>query len=208
MSGTMKRSDTLNAGRRPAAFVAGLAALALAGCASATGVAGGCPPAQPGDVATVGDNFQYKLASGDQLRVTVFGEESLSGEFSVDGQGAVSLPLVGEIDAQGLTVRQFQRALETKLKDGYLLEPRVSAEVMNYRPFYIYGEVNNAGNYPYVEGLTVQNAIAMAGDFTYRANRRQICMKSTDTTVEREVELTPNLLVRPGDTIRVRERIL
>ncbi|MBI1340913.1 polysaccharide export protein [bacterium] len=204
----MKRSDTLNAGRRPAAFVAGLAALALAGCASATGVAGGCPPAQPGDVATVGDNFQYKLASGDQLRVTVFGEESLSGEFSVDGQGAVSLPLVGEIDAQGLTVRQFQRALETKLKDGYLLEPRVSAEVMNYRPFYIYGEVNNAGNYPYVEGLTVQNAIAMAGDFTYRANRRQICMKSTDTTVEREVELTPNLLVRPGDTIRVRERIL
>lgn len=195
--------------RTTASLIAAAAlSLALAACGTTTGVSGSCAPSGSAEAAPVQGNFEYQLASGDQLKITVFGEPDLSGEFSVDGQGMVSMPLVGEVSAKGLTVRQFQRAVEAKLKDGYLLEPRVAAEVLNYRPFYIYGEVNKAGNYPYVEGLTVQNAIAMAGDFTYRANRQRLCMKSSDSTVEREVLLTPNLVVRPGDTIRVRERIL
>ena len=114
--------------------------------------------------------------------------------------------LIGEVRAQGQTIPEFQRAIETELQKGYLKDPRVSVEVLNYRPFYILGEVENPGEYPYTPGLTVMNAIASAGDFTYRADKRKILIKSVDSAIEREVELTLSTPVRPGDTIRIRER--
>lgn len=148
----------------------------------------------------------YRLGSGDQLRVIVFGEEDLSGEFFVDGAGQVSLPLVGEVPAAGKTLAEFRAELEARLADGYLNDPRVSAEVLNYRPFYILGEVEEAGEYPYTDGLTVMNAVARAGGFTYRANTRVVFIRRADTNAEQEVPLTSTLRVMPGDTIRIAER--
>ena len=148
----------------------------------------------------------YRLGSGDQLRIIVFGEEDLSGEFFVDGSGTVSMPLIGEVEAAGRTLQEFRADLEARLRDGYLTDPRVSAEVLNYRPFYILGEVEESGEYPYTDGLTVMNAVARAGGFTYRANTRVVYIQRADSDREVEVPLTASLRVMPGDTIRIAER--
>ena len=148
----------------------------------------------------------YQLGSGDQLRVIVFGEENLSGEFLVDGGGTVSMPLIGELEAAGKTVQQFRVELEQRLSNGYLTNPRVSAEVLNYRPFYILGEVEESGEYPFSDGLTVMNAVARAGGFTYRANTRVVFIQRAGTSSEVETPLSPLLRVMPGDTIRIGER--
>lgn len=149
---------------------------------------------------------EYRLGSGDRVRVTVFGEEALSGTFVVDGAGAASLPLIGEVRAGGLTVAEFRDAVTAALRDGYLHEPRVSAEVVNHRPFYILGEVNRPGEYPYAAGLTVMNAAATAGGFTYRANTRRVFIKHADDTAEQAHPLTGSTPVAPGDTLRIGER--
>ena len=151
-------------------------------------------------------SFDYHLGSGDKLRIIVFGEDSLSGEFLVSGNGKVSLPLIGEIDALGRTIPELQTAIETKLADGYLKQPRVSAEVLNYRPFYILGEVIKPGEYPFTNGLTVLNAVATASGFTYRADKRKVFIKRAATDMEKVQELTPATPVEPGDTIRIGER--
>ena len=148
----------------------------------------------------------YRLGAGDQVRIIVFGEEDLSGEFFVDGSGMVSLPLIGEAPAAGKTLAEFRTELEARLSDGYLNDPRVSAEVLNYRPFYILGEVEESGEYPYTDGLTVMNAVARAGGFTYRANTRVVFIKRANTEAEVEVPLTAIVRVMPGDTIRIAER--
>ena len=179
----------------------------LTGCATST--ASAPTPAAPSATATVTEPSlapAYVLGAGDQLRIIVFGEENLSGEFFVDGAGMVSLPLVGEVAASGKTVAQFRTELETRLSDGYLNDPRVSAEVLNYRPFYILGEVEESGEYPYTDGLTVMNAVARAGGFTYRANTRVVFIKRADTDAEIEVPLSATVRVMPGDTIRIAER--
>ena len=117
----------------------------------------------------------YRLGPGDQVRLTVFRHEDLSGEFEVDGEGFLAMPLVGEILGAGLTARQLESEIETRLKDGgYLVNPQVSIEVLNYRPFYIIGEVNNPGSYQYVNGMNVINAVALAGGFSYRADQDDI----------------------------------
>lgn len=174
----------------------------LSACASA-------PPVVD-SVAGASESFQvldeYKLGSGDKIRVIVYGEPDLSGEFVVDGSGTISMPLVGEIEAAGQTIRTFQRALETSLLDGYLTDPRVSAEVLNFRPFYILGEIEEAGEYPYIIGLTVLNAIATAGGFTYRANKRQVFIKHAGASDEQAYDLEASTPVRPGDTLRIPER--
>jgi len=152
---------------------------------------------------TVGD---YQLGAGDKIRVIVFGEDSLSGEFFVAGTGRVSLPLIGEIRAAGLTISQLQQAITAALRDGYLKDPRVSVDVLNYRPFYILGEVEKPGEYPYTNDLTVLNAVATAGGFTYRANKRDVYIRSADQKRERKLELDATTKVMPGDTIRIGER--
>ena len=149
---------------------------------------------------------EYRLGSGDKIRVITFGEESLTGEFFIGGSGNVSLPLIGEVSAIGLSVSEFQGAVEAKLKEGYLKEPRVSVEVLNYRPFYILGEVEKPGTYPYTNGLTVLNAVATAEGFTYRANMRRVFIKRAEGEKEEEFPLTQETVVEPGDTIRIAER--
>jgi polysaccharide export outer membrane protein len=148
----------------------------------------------------------YRLGSGDKVRVITFGEESLTGEFFVSASGKISIPLVGEVQAGGLTALEFQREIETTLKNGYLREPRVSVEVLNYRPFYILGEVKKPGEYPYTNGLTVLNAVATAEGFTYRANTKKVFIRHANTKVEQEAALQATTIVAPGDTIRIVER--
>lgn len=149
---------------------------------------------------------EYRLGPADQMRVTVFGHDDLSNQYTVASNGTISFPLIGDINAAGLTVAEFQRLTEERLSEGFLKSPRVTAEIMTFRPFYILGEVSRAGEYPYTNRLTVLNAIATAGGFSHRANRKIVAIKGFDDTEERRVELTPNTFVQPGDTIRVLER--
>ena len=159
--------------------------------------------AQEGEIRSIP---AYRLGSGDKVRVITFGEESLSGEFFVGSTGKVSLPLIGEVKAAGLTLPEFQGEFENALKNGYLKEPRVSVEVLNYRPFYILGEVEKPGTYPYTNGLTVMNAVATAEGFTYRANQKRVFIKREGETDEKEYPLVGDVPVAPGDTIRIAER--
>jgi polysaccharide export outer membrane protein len=148
----------------------------------------------------------YTLGTGDQLRVIVFGETDLSGQFTVDDGGHVRLPLIGQVDAAGRTLHQFEGDVAAKLSQGYLKNPRVSVEVTNYRPFFIIGEVNKPGEYPYATGMNVLNAVALAGGFTYRAREGEVYIKHTGSNEEEEVDVDAGGKVQPGDIIRVRER--
>ncbi len=178
--------------------------LVLAGCAAAPALA---PVAQSGDVAgPVRIVPEYRLGPADKIRVNVFGEEALTGEFTVGNSGKVSLPLIGEVQAEGLTIAQLQEAIAQALRQGYINEPRVNAEVLNYRPFYILGEVNKPGEYPYTANLTVLNAVATAEGFTYRADTRRVYIRRADSAGEQVYPLTTNTQVAPGDTIRIGER--
>ena len=148
----------------------------------------------------------YRLDTGGQLRVTVFGQADLSGDFTVDGNGAISMPLLPPIVARGLTTEEFEGVVAAELGRRLLRNPNVSAQVMQFRPFFILGEVQNAGQYPYVNGMTVQSAAAIAGGYTYRANENRI--RITRNLGDRIVEINVDskALVMPGDTILVRER--
>jgi polysaccharide export outer membrane protein len=149
----------------------------------------------------------YKLGSGDKIQLTVYGEPDLSGEFFVDGSGVVQLPLIGQIKAAPLTIHDLQTAVAGKLKEGgYLKDPRVSVEVINYRPFYIIGEVNKPGEYPYVSGMNVLNAVAMAGGYTYRANDTNVYIRRNGNAQEEKDPANAITKINPGDIIRVDER--
>ena len=148
----------------------------------------------------------YKLGTGDRLRVTVFGEEDLSGEFDIDGTGSVALPLIGNQKAAGIDVRALEIKVEKLLSEGYLVSPRVSIEVMNFRPFFILGEVNEPGSYPYVNGLTVINAVALAGGFTHRARTDRVIITRGKGDKKEELEAEEDTPVFPGDSLRVTER--
>ena len=151
--------------------------------------------------------YEYRLGAADKVRIIVFGEDSLTGEFFVSGSGTISFPLIGEVNVLGLTLPQVADAIAAKLADGYLKQPRVSAEVLNYRPFYILGEVMKPGEYPYTNGLTVQNAVATASGFTYRADTHKVFIKRAATDTEKQEALTPTTPVMPGDTNRIGERL-
>jgi polysaccharide export outer membrane protein len=146
---------------------------------------------------------EYVLGSQDRVRLIVFGEQALSGEFSIDASGRIALPLIGEAQAQGLTPRQLEGAIEAALRQGYLNDPRVSIEVLTYRPFYILGEVREPGELAYSTGLTALNAVARAGGFTPLADQRRVYIKRAGSETEVELALGPSALVLPGDTVRI-----
>jgi polysaccharide biosynthesis/export protein VpsN len=191
----------------------------LLGLVVGIGLASGCsssPPAalpvQPaGGTGAAGatveeDISSYRLGPGDALRVTVFRHEDLSGEFRMDGEGYFAMPLVGEILGGGRTARQLESEIEIALKSGgYLVDPQVSIEVLNYRPFYIIGEVNNPGSFAYVSGMTVINAVALAGGYTYRADQDDIIISRGGSSGPR-IQALPDTEVLPGDIVEVTER--
>lgn len=149
---------------------------------------------------------QYQLGSGDQVRVTVFNEPQFSGEYTVDGSGHIAMPLIGAVPVDGLTVPAARNAIAEHLSEKALVAPDVSVEVVNYRPFYILGEVSAPGQYPYVDGMTVLTAIAIAGGLSYRAetDRFSIVRDKDGQPVEWSAER--NSRVQPGDVITVFER--
>lgn len=151
-------------------------------------------------------NAPYQLASGDRLRVIVFGQENLSNSFSVDGAGNIAMPLIGSVRAQGLTTAELGHAIEARLRQGFLREPSVSVEVEAYRPFYVLGEVTVAGQYPFVNGMTVQNAVAVAGGFTPRGAQDSVDITRMIDGRPVTASVPMTFPVRPGDTIQVRER--
>jgi protein involved in polysaccharide export with SLBB domain len=148
----------------------------------------------------------YALGAGDKLKITIFNEPDLSGEFDINGQGIISLPLVGQIKVIGQTTSDVQALLTEKYGKDYLVNPRVNVEVLNYRPFFILGEVNHPGSYPYVNGMTVINAVALAGGYTPRANHDRIKIKHINESTAQEKEVQEDSAVLPGDVIEVPER--
>jgi polysaccharide biosynthesis/export protein VpsN len=152
------------------------------------------------------DSVAYRLGSGDKVRVTVFGEKDLSGDFEVNDQGIVALPLIGPVQVAGKTINEVEAVITQKYGKNYLVNPRVNVEVLNYRPFYILGEVQKPGSYPYVGGMTVLNAIALAGGYTPRADRDDIKIKRAATPSAGEQPVTENSVVLPGDVVSVPER--
>jgi polysaccharide export outer membrane protein len=170
---------------------------------SATPVAYVPPANPPASMAAGGD---YVLGTGDEVRLTVYGEDDLSGQYTVGSTGVVALPLVGNVDAAGHTVGQFEAAVRAKLVEGYIKDPRVSAQVVNYRPFFILGEVAKPGSYPYVNGMTVLSAVATAGGYTYRADHGDIRVIRASDPSKTEQDVEQNGAVMPGDIVRVTER--
>jgi polysaccharide biosynthesis/export protein VpsN len=187
-------------------------ALGIVGFGLVTACSSSPPPASNAQAvaaaATGGESgvAGYQLGPGDRVRITVFRHPDLSGEFQLDGSGSFAMPLVGEILAGGRDSRQLETEIEAHLKDGgYLVDPQVGVEILNYRPFYIIGEVNNPGSYQYVSGMTVINAVALAGGFTYRADQDDIVINRGGSQGP-EVEAMLDTEVLPGDIINVTER--
>lgn len=161
---------------------------------------------QPAVSEPTGSVAAYRLGSGDKVKVNVFGETDLSGEFLVGDNGRIDLPLIGAVQARGQTVTQFQNAVVARYSGGYLKDPKVSVSVLNYRPFFIQGEVGKGGEYPYKAGLTVQDAVAIAGGYTYRANTGKAFVRRAGQDREVEIQTSQRVAINPGDIIRIPER--
>jgi polysaccharide biosynthesis/export protein len=148
----------------------------------------------------------YTLDSGDRLRIVVFGQDSISNNYTVDAQGAVTLPLIGTVTARGLTTVQLGNTIATRLKQGYIREPNVAVEIETYRPFFVLGEVMFPGQYPYVPNMTAENAVAIAGGFTPRAYHTTITITRKVQGVPTKAKLPLRHPVRPGDIVEISER--
>ena len=149
----------------------------------------------------------YKLSSGDKVRINIFNQEDLSGEYTLDGNGQFSMPLIGTVDANGLSATELEALLVGRYKPDYLVNPRISVRVGNYRPFYIMGEVKSPNSYNYVDGMSYLTAVAIAGGFTYRAKKDWAYVVRLDDPEKKELKLSISEKVRPGDIIRIAERL-
>ena len=154
-------------------------------------------PSPPGD---------YVLGPNDRVRLKVYGEPDIGGEYEIDNTGQISVPLAGHIRAAGLTTKELEHAIAAALSKGIVRDPRVNVEVALYRPYYILGEVKKSGEYPYRLGLTVLDAVASAGGYTYRANESKVYVRRAGSGAEQSYSLDAPVMVYPGDNIRVPER--
>ena len=185
-------------------------AAGLGACSQQGGQTAGLPTAGPPMQAMpAGANQpppEERLASNDKVRVTVYGEPTLSGEFVVDTTGNVAFPLAGQIQASGLTAREFETSITQKLSGRYLVNPKVAVEVLSLRPIYIMGEVKTVGEFQYKSGLNVLSAVALAGGYTPRSNTNVVFIKRANSAQEQEYPASPTIAVYPGDIVRVSER--
>lgn len=178
-----------------------LAGLSLAACSETAGT----PPSPSFATGNQAVQRTYRLGVGDKLKITVFGEENLSGATEVNAMGQVALPLAGEIPAKGLAINQFRDAVVRRLQDGYLKTPKVTVEVTNYRAIYVHGEVKSAGEFPYKPGLTLRDAVAVAGGYTYRADQSFLLVAREGEPLTR-IPLPSDVPVLPGDNLQIPER--
>jgi protein involved in polysaccharide export with SLBB domain len=162
----------------------------------------------PGAGEAVSARDSNKLGPNDRLRITVFGQPTLTGEYTLDGNGVLAFPLIGNVPADGSTTIQLQQAIAAKLEPDFLVNPNVSAEIVTRRPFYVIGEVQKPGNYPYVTDMTAVNAIAMAGGFTRRAKKNDFYIRRLDKDGKMvRMEANSGTVLQAGDTLEVRERV-
>lgn len=197
------------AGRRllRAALVSGamaMTALGLSGCAS-----NDYPTSSVANANTTVSSG-YAVAAGDNLKVTVFDEPSLTGEFLIDSAGNLAMPLIEKVPVAGRNPNEVAGLISSQLKaGGYVLDPKVSVEVLAYRPVYVLGEVAQPGEYPYSPDLTFFQAIAKAGGFTPRANKTMVVLQRSAWSTPRTIKLTDEpLIIAPGDTVIIEESFL
>jgi polysaccharide export outer membrane protein len=179
-------------------------AFGLCGCGAASNL--GPATAAEQEALALSATGAQKLQAGEKIRVTVFGEDKLSGDYDIDPSGFVSLPLAGTIQAAGLTQAQLEQSLAKSFRSEYLRNPKVTVTVASFRPFYILGEVERPGEYPYKSGLNVMSATALAGGTTYRASRSTILVQHPGESGMREYPMASTVPVLPGDLIRIPER--
>jgi polysaccharide export outer membrane protein len=148
----------------------------------------------------------YTLDSGDRLRLVVFGQQNLTSTYTVDASGKIAVPLIGSVTARGLTPQQLSEAVAAALRRGFVRDPSVSVEIVTYRPFFILGEVNTPGQYAYVARMTVETAIAIAGGYGPRGSKGDVVISRTVNGVTTQFRAPVTFNIRPGDTIRVKER--
>jgi polysaccharide export outer membrane protein len=148
----------------------------------------------------------YRLDAGDRVRIIVFGQDNLSRLYNVDTAGRIAFPLIGNVEARGLTTTQLGSEIEGRLKKNYIKDPKVSVEVDLYRPFFILGEVNKPGQYSYANGMTIESAVAIGEGYTERARQRMVRLTRKFGGVQSTVMVPTDYPVQPGDTIYVLER--
>ena len=174
-----------------------------------TCLAAGAMPlhAAPGGAPAATQNSDYRLGADDKVHITVYGEDRLTGDYNVTSNGVVSFPLIGDIKATGRSLGDVQEDIRKRLAAGYLKDPRVAIEVGNFRNFYVLGEVNKPGEYPYRTNLTLDQAVAAAGGYSYRASRKKIILHHSGSG-EEAVSLgkLETINLQPGDTVRIPER--
>jgi polysaccharide export outer membrane protein len=149
----------------------------------------------------------YRLGTGDTLRINVFEQENLSGEFAVDEKGELSLPLIERLPVAGLTVTEVEKQMKDRLYPNYLQDPRISVEVIKYRDIYVLGEVRRPGNYPYVHNMSVLQAVATAGGYTYRADEGTVDVIRKEGDEVKTMQLNSGSLIHPSDTVIVTRRL-
>lgn len=164
--------------------------------------------AQRADLSASATQFprSYRLGVGDKIRIGVYGEQDLSGQFEVNAMGAVPVPLIGEVTAKGLSLQEFRDQVQRRLADGYLKAPKVSVEILSYRSIYVHGEVKNAGEFAFKNGMRFRDAIAVAGGYTYRAQQSYLLVMREGEPNELRLSMPSDAFVLPGDNIRVPER--
>jgi len=181
-----------------AAFVV---ATGISGCITDYG------PVTSDEAPVISTRVASSLQSGDQLKIIVFGEDSLSGIYDISPAGTITMPLVGPIAASGHTTSEVAHALTRAYANGkFLQEPKISVSVVTFRPFFVLGEVLTPGRYQYTSGIDVLGAVATAGGFTYRASRDVVLIRHSGEHVWQEYSLATPVSVEPGDLIRVPER--
>ena len=148
----------------------------------------------------------YHLDAGDRLRVVVYGQEGLTNTYAISAGGTITMPLIGAVPARGRTPTALAADITAKLRNGFIREPSVAVEIEAYRPFFILGEVQAPGQYPYVPNMTAESAVAIAGGFSPRAKRDRVTLTHTDASGTSRVIAPPGTPISPGDTVLVGER--
>ena len=184
---------------------------ALAGC-SATGgslveTTEFASASYAGPAPVRGSDGPYMLGPGDRIRLKVYDDSNLTGEYEVNNAGHVSIPLVGQVRASGSTTTQLEKTIADRMRGKIAQDPKINVEIASYAPFYIFGEVKKAGVYPYQPGITVAGAIATAGGLTYRADENTIYLQHSGSRQQQVVRLGVPQRIYPGDNIRVGERM-
>lgn len=161
-----------------------------------------CACAQEGNLSM----SQYQLGSGDRINISVFGQDDLSMEIRLPDVGTINYPFLGELKLVGMTAAEVESLIYEGLLGDYLVNPSVSVSIIEYRPFFIDGEVKRPGGYPYQPGLSVNKAAALAGGYTERANRDKITIVRETDGQQFEFSVSVTDMIQPGDIVTVNQR--